>query len=752
MKIAIEDKNKQMKKLNRRNFLKISGASLGGLLVSGPVMSQVVKSLDPTKLKIAKYATYCEVCFWKCAGWAYTDEKGEIWKINGNPEDPNCHGRFCPRGTGGVGMYTDPDRLKNPLLRKTVNGSQVFEEVSWDEAFTFIGNKMKDIAEKHGPESIALFKHGSGGAHFANLMKAFGTTNFAAPSYAQCRGPREVAFENTFGKAINSPEPTDIRNTKCLVLIGSHLGENMHNTQVQELAMAMDKGATIITVDPRCSTVASKSKYWLPIKPATDMALLLAWIHVIINEDLYDKKYVEKYAIGFDELKAHVEYYNPEWAAQYTNLKAEDIRKTAWEMAAAAPSVIVHPGRHVTWYGDDTQRLRAVAILNALLGSWGRKGGFYFPQAVGLPSFPHPAYPKPKWSWKDTLEGKYPLAGLAVSNALIDASHPNYEGKNKIKSWFIVGTNLVKTVPNKQYTIEALQNQELVVAVDILPMEITGYADVILPECSYLERYDYSRTGPARIPSIAVRTPAAEPKFNSKPASWMVKELSKKLGLESYFEYEDFSEVLDYQFMEIGSSLAAMKQAGVKTFPAPGNLYLEEDEDYKFNTPSGKIELYSKTMEEAGFEPLPDFTWHPEPDEGYFRLNYGRAPMHTFSRTTNNPNLTTIMAENTLWINPDVAKGMGLTEKQEVWLENQDGIVSTFSIKLNFTERMNKESVYMIHGFGHSDSRLKNSYGKGICDSELITNVMVDPIMGGTGMRGNFVKIHTQKPRKEAKS
>lgn len=116
----------------------------------------------------------------------------------------------------------------------------------------------------------------------------------AAPSYAQCRGPREVAFYMTFGEGIQSPERTDIRDTDCLVLIGSHIGENMHNGQVQEMSDTIDKGASIITVDPRFSIAASKSKYWLPIKPATDIALLLDWIHVIIFDELYDKEYVEK--------------------------------------------------------------------------------------------------------------------------------------------------------------------------------------------------------------------------------------------------------------------------------------------------------------------------------------------------------------------------------------------------------------------------------------------------------------------------
>jgi thiosulfate reductase/polysulfide reductase chain A len=120
--------------------------------------------------------------------------------------------------------------------------------------------------------------------------------------------------------------------------------------------------------------------------------------------------------------------------------------------------------------------------------------------------------------------------------------------------------------------------------------------------------------------------------------------------------------------------------------------------------------------------------------------------MHTFGRTNNNPNLFDLMEENKLWVNPNVAKEWGLTRDQEVWLQNQDGIVSTFSIKVRITERIGKDSVYMVHGFGHSDKRLSRTYGKGIDDSELITKVMYDPIMGGTGMRGNFVTFLTENP------
>ena len=691
--------------------------------------------------------TYCEVCFWQCAGWVYKNDSGEIQKITGNDDDPHCNGRFCPRGTGGVGMYHDEDRLKTPLIRTSERGKDTFREATWDEAFDYIAEKLKKIAAEHGPECVALFTHGSGGAHFGHLLKAFGSATISAPSFAQCRGPREVAFITTFGDIIYSPERTDIRDTRCLVLIGSHLGENMHNGQVQEMSDAIDKGATIITVDPRYSTAASKSKYWLPIKPATDIALLLAWINVLIENEWYDKEYVEKYTTGFEQLKAHVQPFTPEWAYGITTIDPNVIRETAREMRNASPAVIVHPGRHVTWYGDDTQRLRAVAILNALLGSWGRRGGFYNPEKMKLPDYPVPPFPKPNRMPQDAYQGKYRLANEVVSNGLCDATIPSVERECNIRAWFVNGTNLMAALPDQQKTIDAINALDLLVVVDTMPVEITGYADVVLPECTYLERYDMIRQSPHREPNIALRMPAARPKYNSKPAWWMAKQLAGKLGLEAWFPWNDLEEVLDWQLKQIGSSLDEMKRMGVKKFPRSyDDLYFAPGEEVTFNTNSGKIELYASDLEAEGFAPMPVYTPHEEPPEGFYRLNYGRAPVHTFSRTANNPNLTDLMDENTLWVNPKVAKLWGLKTGQYVKLKNQDGKVSTFAIKVRVTERIRWDSVYMVHGFGHNNPRLSRAHGRGVNDTELVTRVHVDPVMGGTGMRGNFVTFITDEP------
>jgi thiosulfate reductase/polysulfide reductase chain A len=331
---------------------------------------------------------------------------GKLWKIEGNPDDPLSRGRLCPRGTGGVGAHFDADRLKAPLLRTKRRGEEAWAQVTWDEALGFIADRMQRIAREHGPEAVALFSHGLGGNFLKHTLRAYGSPNIAAPSFAQCRGPRDVGFFLTFGEEVGSPERTDIRNAQCLVLIGSHLGENMHNTQVQEFGEAVAAGASVIVVDPRFSVAASKAKYYLPIKPGTDTALLLAWMNVIVSEGLYDKAYVADHGFGFDAFAAEIAPFTPEWAFPETGIEPELIRATAREMARFRPATLVHPGRHVTWYGDDTQRSRAIALLNALLGSWGRKGGFYAPASMDVWSTVHRARSVEKLSVKDPKQAR----------------------------------------------------------------------------------------------------------------------------------------------------------------------------------------------------------------------------------------------------------------------------------------------------------------------------------------------------------
>jgi len=268
-----------------------------------------------------------------------------------------------------------------------------------------------------------------------------------------------------------------------------------------------------------------------------------------------------------------------------------------------------------------------------------------------------------------------------------------------------------------------------------------------------MERYDMIRTSPHREPYIALRMPAAKPKYNSKPGWWIAKKLAEKLGVGEYFPYDDITELLDWQLKNVGSSLEEMKKLGVKKMGGDNApLYFAENEERIFKTPSGKIELWSNELAAENFDPMPVYTAHPEPAKNFYRLIYGRAPMHTFSRTSNNHNLWDLMNENKVWVNPKVATQWRLKDDDLVWLKNQDGFVSNFPIKVRVTERIRWDSVYMVHGFGHSNKKLSRAYGHGSSDSDLITHVMTDPVMGGTGMRGNFVTFLKKDPKKEVRS
>jgi thiosulfate reductase / polysulfide reductase chain A len=730
--------------MRRREFIRMGAYGTLGAGVLGGLPTDWY-SFYPRRLKDpgtdgdAVVPSFCELCFWKCGILAHVKD-GRVTKIVGNPADPLSNGRLCPRGAGGTGLLYDPDRLRTPLMRVGRRGGDVFEAVPWETALDRVAEGFERISREHGPEALALFSHGYGGSWFRTLFHAYGSPNITAPSYAQCRGPRDVGFNLTYGSIVGSPETTDIAHARCLTLIGSHLGENMHNTQVQDFAAALRNDAELIVVDPRFSVAASKARYWLPIKPGTDLALLLAWMHVLITEGLYDRAYVERYALGFEQLQAHVQPYSPEWAYPRTGIEPELIRRTARTMAAARPASLVHPGRHVTWYGDDTQRSRAIAMLNALLGSWGRRGGFFLPAWMDVPEPEHPPYPRQGAVIDRPDPSQYPLADEVLSKGVCDAAIPDDVRDPRIRGWMVYGSNLPTTLPAPEETRRALEALDFVVTIDVLPVEMVGWSDVVLPEATYLERDDDLHVPWYREPYLSIRQPVVEPLHDTRPGWWIAREIGRRLGLGAYFDWSDAREYVDARLRAAGIDPADARSTGVVRGERQP-VYIEEGAAPEFYTPSGRIELYSAQLAALGFDAMP--TWHDgeleEPPPGYYRLLTGRAPMHTFGRTTNNRLLSETHDENAVWVNADVARRWGLVDGQRVYLQNQDGVRSSFTAPVKVTQRIRPDAVYMVHGYGRTARGLSFAYGRGIDDNELITRYRTDPIMGGTGMNVNFV-------------
>lgn len=386
--------------VSRRGFIKGSAFTVAALALADKALQPFVESLMRLGVPVPWYRkgqvrttyNYCDMCPWRC-GVVVQSVHGKVFKIDGNPKDPKSRGMLCARGQAGVSFLYDPDRLTQPMLRTGERGAGKFRTATWSEALDYAADKMLKIKDQYGPEAIAFFGHTSGDFWFTDyLPQAWGSPNAAKPSMSLCTSPREEAALLTFGRSIGNHEPVDWDQAKTIVLIGTHIGEDARNTMMQDFANAKARGAHIIVVDPRFSSVGMKADTWLPIKPGADLALLLAWMNVLVTEGLYDKDFVEQWTVGFDQLAAHVQPFTPEWASALTDLSAEQIRATAHELARNRPQSVIVPGRHVAWYGDDTQRMRAVYIINALVGALGRPGGLYFNKPPFLEEYPHPPY------------------------------------------------------------------------------------------------------------------------------------------------------------------------------------------------------------------------------------------------------------------------------------------------------------------------------------------------------------------------
>lgn len=724
--------------LTRREFFRLSALGAASLPLSGALTAVSAQDIErPSSYwnasRVVEIPSFCEMCFWRC-GIVGKVSKGQLVKIEGNTEHPLNEGRLCARGSAGMGQLYDPDRLKYPLQRVGARGEGRFRRISWDDAFRIIGEKLKGIKADYGPNAVAYFPHGISASYFKQAMNAFGTGLTTSASFYHCRGPRDVGYELTFGMGPGSPERLDFPKSKCIVLIGSHIGENVHTSHVQSFIEGLSNGAKLIVADPRYSVAASKSHYWLAVKPGTDTALILSWLHQIIADGLYDKEFVENHTVGFEKLTAAVREYTPEWGENQTGIAADIIRETARTIGEAHPAVVIHPGRHTTWYGNDTQRSRAMAILTAILGSWGREGGIFLPSPLKTGSCPCSAtVDEEKVPFKEFYPFKHEgIPSEKIVQATISQEIP-------VKAWIIYGQNICQSQPLPHQTMAALKKLDFVVAVDILPTESVMWADIVLPESTYLERYDsLLKVKDAHDPFIVLRQPVVKPMYETRDAYQIAKGFAEALELKECFPCPDIEATLDFMLKPTNVPLEKLKRIGIQKFK--GKPYYLEGDQISFHTPSGKVELYSSLLEQYGFSPIPAFEPPDEVPAGYVRLVNGRAPVHTFTRTLNNKMLLELMPRNPIWINEELGLKVGLKNGEKVILENQDGLQSQ-PVPILLTAGIRPDVVFMVHGFGSKSKGMTSAFGKGASDTCLYSRIKTDPETGAAGIRVNFVRI-----------
>jgi thiosulfate reductase/polysulfide reductase chain A len=539
-----------------------------------------------------------------------------------------------------------------------------------------------------------------------------------------------TAFLLTYG--IEEPE-RHYDDVEFILLVGRNLMEAISTSETSQLSQAIDRGAKLVYLDPRYTKTASKAAEWIPIRPGTDSAFLLAMIHVLVINELVDCEFVKNYVVGCDGIQDAMRDYTPEWAAQITGVPASTIDRIAREYAAAKHNALAHPGWRTSNFVNSFQTERAIAALNALSGNVLTPGGCLSTDVTaegsGLGAPQQPPYPRLSALRLDGTPWKYPLVPLklGVFQEMRDAilTGEPYQARG----WFISRQNPILALPDRNKTLQAFGKMDFIATVDIILNDTAWFSDVVLPEASYLERYDPLLTVQDKA---FIRQPVIEPQGEAKSALWIYKQLGERLGLGDYFQYVDEEDYLRQQLAPLGISLEEVKSQGYADLPPK-----ETSQEIVFNTPSGKIEIYSETLANAGFSPWPTWEEPPVPGENEFYLLTGKVAQHTQFGTQNNQLLHKYSDEPRLWINAKVAANRGLVEGDWVEVTSKAGIAN---IVLHVTEAIRPDCVYLTPGYGHLSKGLTTAFGIGASDSALHVTY-TDPISGGQALSQTFVTV-----------
>ena len=318
-------------------------------------------------------------------------KNGRIWRIEGNPEANGNQGVVCPKGHGYLHDLYNPNRIRSPLKR--VDGK--FQPISWEQAYKEIAQKINLILLENGPESIFWVNYPQPNQAYAlRLMHSLGSPHYFTHG-STCYTARNAAWNFTVGKLPSN----DLANSRYIMIIGRNPAGGIDLGQVKDIVKAKEKGAKVVVVDPRHNETAILADEWLPIKPGTDLALLLAMINVMVKEKLYDREFVEEQHRGIrSNWRTRSSIIPPQWAEKICDIPAETIIRITREIAREKPQALIHRGYHGAigaQYLNSFQTARALAIANALLGNINRKGGIYFPESAELGEL-QPTHPAPE--------------------------------------------------------------------------------------------------------------------------------------------------------------------------------------------------------------------------------------------------------------------------------------------------------------------------------------------------------------------
>jgi len=722
-----QKQSKPMKKsgsnITRRGFLKATALSAGALSLSPGLLDFQTWAKNQADASLTRVPTFCNACGNRCSIFAYVRNQ-RLWKIEGNPEANGNRGVVCPKGHGYIHDLYNPDRIRSPLKR--VNDR--FEPISWDHAYKEIATRINLILMDNGPQAVFWINYPqSNHAYALRLMHALGSPNYFTHG-STCYTARNAGWNFTTGALPSN----DLANSNYILIVGRNPAGGIDLGQVKDIVKAKERGAKVVVVDPRHSETAILADEWLPIKPGTDLAFLLALINVLLKEELYDADFVEKKTVGCQQLDDEIINYPPEWAEKVCDIPAAVIARLARELAAARPKALLHRGYHGAFgsqYLNSFQTARALAVANALLGNINREGGVYFPRTAEFgelqPAHPAPEGPKVPKSDGTGIPGRYPLGayGDGIAHAV-----PELALRGELKAGFVYHNNPLRTNPNPKRVMAGYKNLDLLVVIDTVLSETASVAHYVLPESFYLERdeaVDNKHSG--KKAQVTIQQKVVAPMFDTRPGMQIIIDLAKHLGVGKYFNFTP-EEANRLRLKPLGVALEDLKTKGILTVGVPWKEGFE-----KLDTPSGKVEIYSPTLENLGFPPVP--RWQeplvsPDPKDPHsFRLLHGKQAMHTHAMTANQPYLLEVSHRYDLirlWVNRKRGQKLGL--KDGDWARVKS-TVGEGRIRVKLTEGLHESAVWLPSGYGAFSRHLTTAFDRGLSYNDFLPTYF-DPAVG----------------------
>ena len=690
----------------------------------------------------------CGICPIGCGVLVHVDN-GRVIKVEGDPESPLNEGVLCPKGLASLEYLYHPNRLRHPLKRLGERGEGKWQQISWGEALDTVATELVKARGKYGTESVAFVNGAAKGlqeSYLARLANVFGTPNVAWQGHV-CFVPRTLASRITYGfYAV----PDYDYPPACIVVWGKNMAETLHHAH-HRVIKAIDKGTKLIVIDPRQIDLMAKSDLWLQPRPGSDLALALGMINVIINEELFDKAFVDKWTIGFDLLKNHVGDYPPERVEEITWVPAEKIRQVA-RFYAQTKSACIQWGNALDQGVNSFQTARAISILRATTGNLGIPGGEMQPSPLPLIGRRSPELelwdkmPLEKWQKRVGTDLRLiPLMRYVQPQSIIKAIME--EDPYQIRVAYVQGANPLSSYSNAQETYRALKKLDFLAVADMFMTPTAALADVVLPVATYLE-FDSITSPPYSYPVVSVQqkvTRIGECRSDYE----ILHDLAQRLGLGEYF-WDTEEECLDYILAPSGITFNEFKKIGALS----GSKQYRSYESQGFATPSGKVELYSSQLKEWGFDPLP--TYHEPPETPYSDPELAKEYPLIFTSWKSEPYrhsggkqiaaLRGSHPEPIVMVHPETAGKLGIKEGDWVYIETKRGRIKQKAV---LTTGIDPRVVGTDYAWWFPEKGVSGLYGWAESNINILTSDKppFNREMGSSNLRGILCKVYKAPER-----